>query len=74
MIEEISGDEIKQNKLLGIINDFTDNKDLVYNYTIQQQNEITSNYLKTLKFTWCKIDEDYIHKIVRYMRKVKFID
>lgn len=74
LIEEISRDEIKQIKLHGIINDFTDNKDLVYNYTIKQQNEITTQYLKSLGFVWNDIDEEYIHKIVKYMQNVKFIE
>ena len=74
IIEQLSKDELKQKKLVGIINDFTDNKDLIYNYTIKQANDITSEYLKSLQFVWSKIDEEYIQKIVKYMKKVKFID
>lgn len=74
MIEKISSDEKKQKKLLGIINDFTENKDLVYNYTIKQNNNITCQYLKSLGFYWCEINEEYIYKLIEYMKKVKFID
>lgn len=74
LIETISSDEEKQKQLAGIINDFTENKDLVYNYTIKQSNEITCKYLDTLGFSWCKIDEKYINKLIDYMKKVKFID
>lgn len=74
LIESISSDEEEQQKLLGIINDFTDDKDFVYNYTIKQNNEITCKYLKSLGFSWCKIDEQYIDRLIKYMKKVKFID
>ena len=74
LIESISSDKEKQSKLLGIINDFTENKDLVYNYTIEQNNKITNQYLKSLGFSWCPINEEYIDKLVEYMKKVKFID
>ena len=41
LIKEISNSKDDQNKLAGIINDFTDNDDLIYNYTIKQSNTIT---------------------------------
>ena len=74
IIEKMSSDEEMQKKLIGIINDFTDNKDLVYNYTIEQNNEITTKYLETLKFNWCQVNEKYIDKLVEYMKQVKFIN
>lgn len=74
LIETISSDEEKQKKLVGIVNDFTDNKDLVYTYTIEQNNDITCKYLKNLGFEWCRVNEGYIYKLVEYMKKVKFIN
>ena len=74
LIETISADNEKQSKLLGIINDFTENKDLVYNYTIEQDNKITLKYLEVLGFNWCEVNEEYIDKLVEYMKRVKFID
>ena len=73
LIKEISNSEDDQNKLAGIINDFTDNDDLIYNYTIKQSNTITCEYLKNLGFNWINIDEEYICKLISYMKKVKFI-
>ena len=73
LIKEISSSEDTQNKLTGIINDFTDNNDLIYNYTIKQSNKITCEYLKNLGFSWINIDEEYINKLILYMKKVKFI-
>ena len=73
LIEELSKNENEQQKLLGIINDFTEDKDLVYNYTIKQNNDITSKYLKNLGFKWPKIDNKYLSNLLDYMKKVNFI-
>ena len=73
LVKNISKDKEKQKILVGIINDFTDNKDLIYNYTIKQTNEITQKYLKNLDFQWKNVDENYIIKLLDYMKKVKFI-
>ena len=73
LIKKLSRYENNEKMLLGIINDFTDNDDLVYNYTIKQNNDITCKYLKHLGFRWPKIDEKYIEKIINYMKKVNFI-
>lgn len=73
LIKEMSENEEDQKKIAGIINDFTDNDDLVYKYTIEQKNKITCEYLKKLDFTWNKIDDIYIYKLIKYMKEVKFI-
>ena len=73
LIKEMSENEEDQKKIAGIINDFTDNDELVYKYTIEQKNKITCEYLKKLDFTWNKIDDIYIYKLIKYMKEVKFI-
>ena len=73
LIETLSANIENQEKLLGIINDFTEDKDLVYNYTIKQKNEITCTYLNNLGFNWPKINESYLRKVLDYMKKVDFI-
>ena len=73
LIKEMSENEEDQKKIAGIINDFTDNDDLVYKYIIEQKNKITCEYLKKLDFTWNKIDDIYIYKLIKYMKEVKFI-
>ena len=73
LIKEISSEQKNQKKLIGIINDFTDNDDLIYNYTIKQSNTITCEYLKKLGFDWITIDEEYICKLLTYMKHVNFI-
>ena len=73
LTQALSKNAESQIKLMGIINDFTDDKDLVYNYTIKQNNDLTCKYLSNLGFEWTIIDDDYIRKILDYMKKVKFI-
>ncbi len=73
LIDELSKDEQEQQKLLGIINDFTADKDLVYNYIIKQNNDITCQYLRNLNFDWPDINDEYLQKILSYMQKVNFI-
>lgn len=74
LIDSLSNSEDNQNKLIGIINDFTDDKDLVYNYTIKQNNAITCKYLKSIGFTWPDINDIYLEKVLNYMKKVNFIN
>ena len=73
LIKELSSSKYDSAKVVGLINDFTDNEDLIYNYTIPQSNDITVEYLKNLDFEWPAIDFNYIKNILEYMRKVKFI-
>lgn len=73
LVKKMSESDEDKKKLVGIINDFTDNDDLIYNYTIKQDNNITCQYLKKLGFYWIKIDDNYIDKLIQYMKKVKFI-
>lgn len=73
LIKILSKYEESQPKLVGIINDFTDDKDLVYNYTIKQNNDLTCKYLNNLGFSWPNVDKFYLTKILDYMKKVNFI-
>ena len=75
LIKEMSTNENDQKKIKGIINDFIGNDDeLIYKYTIEQKNVITCEYLKELGFTWKKINDIYIYKLIEYMKQVKFIE
>ena len=74
LIDTLSNSTDDQSKLIGIINDFTEDKDLVYNYTIKQNNAISCEYLHNLGFDWPIIDEGYLEKVLNYMKKVNFIN
>lgn len=72
-VKNISVNETTQHNISGIINDFTSNNDMIYNYTIKADNTITNNYLKSLGFIWPDTDFDYIQKLIVYMKSVSFI-
>ena len=73
LIQTLSNSKETQDKILGIITDFTEDKDLIYNYTIKQNNNITCEYLKKLGFEWPIIDSKYLQELLDYMKKVNFI-
>ena len=69
----------KTNKdsIKGIINDFNyDDNNLLtinYNYTVNIHSKYTRNYLHLLNFDWPVLDDDYIFKVLKHMKDVKFI-
>ncbi len=72
-IKKLSKNEISKNVLSGIINDFDENKKLVYNTNIKIKNDFTNNYLKKIYFRWPKIGEKYLNKYVIYLKSIGFI-
>ncbi len=60
-----------------IVNDFSVDADnqlsLNYNFSVNIKSEFTINYLHMLGFDWPVITDEYIYKIVNYMKKVGFI-
>lgn len=73
LVKSLSNNLETQNKIAGIVNDFTNDDDLIYNYTIQTSNDITCNYLSNLDFYWPILDYEYFHKLLNYMKSVNFI-
>ena len=64
----------KNENLSALVNDFdTSNLSLDYNYTVNIKSDFTQKILKQLGFTWAKIDDKYITKIINYMKDVDFI-
>lgn len=60
-----------------IINDITyDSNHLLslnYDFTVNISSEFTQKYLHLLNFDWPNIDDNYVKKILNYMKKVNFI-
>ena len=57
-----------------IVNDFnTTNLSLDYNFTVNIKSDFTQKVLKSLGFSWSRIDKNYLEKIIGYMRDVNFI-
>ena len=75
-ILKVADNSKDSNQLNGIINDITfDNSEEVlnYNFSVNISSKFTKKYLQLLNFKWPKIDQNYLIKIFKYMKKVKFI-
>lgn len=72
-INSLSNDNGSKNILSGIINDFDENKNLVYNTNIKLQNNVTNKILKNLSFKWPKINERYMKKYIIYLKSIGYI-
>ena len=66
-------DKYLRNEINGIVTDLDENKLLnLINYIIPNC-EFTQKYLKTIGFTWPRIEEEYIKKYIEYFRKINYI-
>lgn len=72
-VNSLSKDANSKNILSGIINDFDENKNLVYNTNIKLQNNFTNKILKNLLFKWPKINERYMKKYIIYLKSIGYI-
>lgn len=72
-LEHIANDESRQNELDGIIYDISETTGLSYTVAIDVDSNISRRYLMKLGFDWPIINEEYIIKLVTYMRTVKFL-
>lgn len=75
-ILELSKDNKNQQILKGIINDISfddSNLNLDYGFTVDISSKYTQEYLELLGFQWPEVNDKYLNKIIKYMKKVKFI-
>ena len=73
-VKQLSTNQLTKKSIKGIINDFTNESDLIYNHTIPVKNNITCSYLKNLNFEWSTLTKEYFNKLIEYMKKVNFIN
>lgn len=60
--------------LKGVINNLDDEEGILLNSTINQKNDNTNSCLEKLNFEWPNITEEYIEKIVKYLRSKKLLN
>ena len=73
-IVTLSNEHSEQNILKGVVNDLDDTLGLSFNSTVNQKNIYTNNCLEKLDFKWPLINDEYIRKIIEYLRKKKYLD
>ena len=72
-IVNLSNEYPEENILKGIVNDLDDNLGLSFSATVNQKNINTNSCLENLNFKWPEITEEYIEKIIIYLRKKKYL-
>lgn len=72
-IEEILKQENQNNLLEGIINDFDKDKKVLYSSNVDIVSEFTRAFLYRIGFIWPKIENEYMLKYFKYLKKIKFL-
>ena len=72
---EVINTTLQENKsiLSGIINDFDDNKKLVYESNVSLNNTFTNSVLSKIGFNWPKIEKKYIFKYLDYLKNIGYL-
>ena len=63
----------EENILKGIVNDLDDTLGLSFSASVNQQNHHTNDCLENLDFKWPDVSEEYIKKIICYLRNKKYL-
>jgi len=66
-------DTAKKKYVSGIINDLSSDKKLTYEGNVNIKSNFSIQFLEKIGFIWPKIDENYIIKYVKYLRKNELI-
>ncbi len=73
LIKSVSTDESNKDKLKGIINDINTESQLSFSSSVIVESKLTIEYLKQLDFEWPEMNEQYLEKIISYMKDVEYI-
>lgn len=63
-----------ENILSGIINDFNEDKRIVYDSNIILNNDFSNEFLAGLSFHWCKIGKIYLFRYLDYLKSLGYLD
>ena len=74
VIDRILKDENKSQDLSGFVNDFDADKKLNYSSNIKIASEISNKLFSKTKFSWNKIDYDYLKKYLDYLKLINYLD
>ena len=74
VISNLLSDEKRKNELEGIINDFNDNREVVYKSDVTIDSSFTKEFLSKIGFEWPYIDINYIRNYFKYLSDIGYIN
>ena len=73
-IDKILNNPNNKNILAGLINDFDENKIIVYSSPVKINSKFTVEYLSKIHFNWTELDENYIIKFLKFFDNLNLLD
>ena len=74
IINSLLQDENKKTYLEGIINDFNESKELIYESPVKIKSDFTKEYLKQIGFEWPYINKKYIKNYLKYLADIGYFN
>lgn len=74
IVNNLLQDENKKQYLQGIINDFNENQELVYESNVKINSEFTKKVLKEIGFEWPYIDTTYLKNYFKYLANIGYFN
>ena len=72
-IDNILNNSSTNDILSGLINDFDENKTIVYSSPVKIKSNFTVDYLQKTNFDWPNLKEDYILKFLKYYKDLNLL-
>ena len=73
IINKYLNDSNKENYLLGIINDFDENRKISYSSHVKINSDFTIKYLNKIGFEWPELNEEYIIKFLNFFNDLNLL-
>lgn len=73
-IDNILNNSNTNDILSGLINDFDDNKHIVYSSPVKIKSNFTVEYLHKIGFEWPNLEENYILKFLKYYKNLNLLN
>jgi len=74
LVLNIASGGLNNKKLIGVVNNFLVQNQMNNESYVRLSSKITIEYLKRIGFEWPQIDVEYFSRLIRYMKKVKFLN
>ena len=74
IIHNLLKDENKKDYLQGIMNDFNEEEELVYESNVKIESEFTKRFLEKINFEWPYIDTNYLKNYFKYLSDIGYFN